>query len=120
MKYIAIDGDDVGRRITSCYLSNDQERLGQISVVLEDATIRIAELLSSKGFDIIFRAADGVVGQIDGHFCVDDLFSEISSVNTSDITFSAGVGGNLREAYIALLSSKSNGKNKISNYSDGL
>ena len=118
MKYISIDGDDVGRKITSCYLSNDQQRLELISSKLEEITVGIAELLSSKGFDIIFRAADGVVAKTDKHCDFTEIFTIINSIKTSDITFSAGVGSSLREAYIALLSSKCNGKNQISIYSD--
>ncbi len=36
--YIAIDGDDVGRKITSSYLSNSEERLTYISNKLNDTT----------------------------------------------------------------------------------
>ena len=118
MKYISIDGDDVGRKITSCYLSNDEKRLELISTSLDEVTVGIAELLSSRGFSIIFRAADGVVAKTEHDCDFTELFNEISSVSTDDITFSAGVGCSLREAYVALLSSKSNGKNKISIYTD--
>ncbi|HBC3912524.1 MULTISPECIES: mCpol domain-containing protein [Vibrio harveyi group] len=117
MKYISIDGDDVGRIITSYYLSNDEKKLESVSEQLEVMTVGIAELLSEKGFNIIFRAADGVVAKIEADCDFTELFNTIRSINSSDITFSAGVGNSLRESYIALLSSKSNGKNKISIYS---
>lgn len=117
MKYISIDGDDVGRKITSCYLSNDEDKLYLISKQLEDSTFKVAALLELNGFDLIFRAADGVVARINGDCNFEDLFLGISSCSTNGITFSAGVGKNLREAYIALLNSKSNGKNQLSHYS---
>ncbi|MEG3694585.1 mCpol domain-containing protein [Vibrio coralliirubri] len=118
MKYISIDGDDVGRKITACYLSNNEKKLELISTNLEKATVAIAELLSSKGFDIIFRAADGVVAKTEYDCNFTELFLDMSLIPTYDITFSAGVGETLREAYVALLSSKSNGKNRISIYAD--
>ncbi|MBD8256525.1 mCpol domain-containing protein [Pseudomonas fluorescens] len=117
MKYISIDGDDVGRKITSCYISNDEEKLNIISKQIEESTLKIACLLESKGFYLVFRAADGVVARTNADCNFEDLFLMISSCFTSEITFSAGVGTTLREAYVALLNSKSNGKNQLSNFS---
>lgn len=117
MKYISIDGDDVGRIITSCYLSNDEIKLNLISAQLEESTLKIASLLEARGFKIVFRAADGVVAKIDSEIDFESLFLSISSCSTNQITFSVGVGSCLREAYIALLSSKSNGKNQLSHFS---
>ncbi|WP_429213961.1 mCpol domain-containing protein [Metapseudomonas resinovorans] len=116
MKYISIDGDDIGRKITSCYLSNDESKLHLISRQIEDSTLKIATLLESKGFNVIFRAADGVVAKINSDCNFEELFLAISSCSINGITFSAGVGSSLREAYVALLNSKSNGKNKLSNF----
>jgi hypothetical protein len=118
LKYISIDGDDVGRIITSCYLSNDENKLTSISRQLEEITLKIAALLDARGFKVIFRAADGVVAKIDSELDFDALFLSISSCSTNHITFSAGVGSCLREACIALLSSKSNGKNQLSYFTN--
>ena len=118
MKYISIDGDDIGRKITSCYLSNDESKLNLISRQIEESTLNIAALLEAKGFHVIFRAADGVVARTKTGCDFEELFLSISSYATSGITFSAGVGSNLREAYVALISSKSNGKNQLSIFSN--
>lgn len=117
MKYISIDGDDVGRKITFCYLNNDEERLHLISKQLENSTFKIAALLESKGFNVIFRAADGVTARTNSDCNFEELFIAIGSYATNGITFSAGVGANLRESYIALLNSKSNGKKQLSHFS---
>lgn len=117
MKYISIDGDDVGRKITSCYLGNDEERLNLISMRIEESTLKIAGLLESKGFYVIFRAADGVVARINTDCNFDELFLMISSCVSDEITFSAGAGSSLREAYVALVNSKSNGKNQLTKFS---
>jgi GGDEF domain-containing protein len=42
-----------------------------------------------------------------------DLFKKIQELSPKKMYFSAGVGDSLRNAYIALLNSKSNGKNSI-------
>lgn len=116
MTYISIDGDDVGRKITSLYLRNDDIGLEKLSGALKLATEAISELLSKNGFNIIFCAADGVVASTDVKTNFDNIFREIVDLAPNDITFSAGIGSNLKEAYIALLSAKSNGKNCLHDY----
>ncbi len=116
MKYITIDGDDVGRKITSFYLNNDEENLYQVSASLVNAADQIAQLLIDNGFEIVFCAADGVVGKSGNCFDSARLFERIQGLPSNTFTFSAGVGSSLKEAYIALLDAKSSGKNKLCDY----
>ena len=115
--YISIDGDDIGRKITSCYLSNDRNGLAELSQSLKISTKAISIKLQEYGFDIIFCAADGVVASTELDIDLKWLFSEIRRSFPEGMTFSAGCGINLREAYIALTSAKSNGKNCLHEYS---
>lgn len=117
MKYISIDGDDVGRKITSYYLSNDRNGLETLSQSLRASTKAIAIVLKGYGFDIIFCAADGVVASTNLDIDLKLIFSEIRKISPYGITFSAGSGESLRESYIALTSAKSNGKNCLHEYS---
>lgn len=117
MKYISIDGDDVGRKITSCYLSNDRNGLAVLSLSLQDSTKAISIRLQEYGFKIIFCAADGVVASTELDVDFKSIFSEIREISPGEVTFSAGSGASLRESYIALLSAKSNGKNCLHEYS---
>jgi hypothetical protein len=117
LKYISIDGDDIGRKITSSYLNNDENKLQLISHELENLTLAIADYLVDNNFSIIFRAADGVVASTTNECNFSKIFSDIRSLCSSGITFSAGVGENLRESYIALLNAKSSGKDCLSCFS---
>ena len=116
--YITIDGDDVGRKITSCYITNNKKMLEKISTSLVKATNEISELLVENGFTIIFCAADGVVAEIDEYSDLKGLFTKIQKLSPENSSFSAGVGGDLRSAYLALLNSKSSGKNTICIYDE--
>jgi hypothetical protein len=117
MKYVTIDGDDIGQRITSAYLQNDLSRLIEINEIVRNKTDSIASYLQSNGFVIIFCAADGVAAYTAKEdFDVISLFDEVRSIAAGDISFSAGVGKDLREAYIALLSAKSSGKGCLHNF----
>lgn len=118
MKYISIDGDDIGRKITSYYLSNSEKELAEISSSLIKSTVEIKNYLEENGFSIIFCAADGIVASTKMLPNFGNIFSHIKSIPPDEITFSAGVGENLREAYMALLSAKCNGKNQLHMYSD--
>jgi len=117
MKYITIDGDDIGQKITASYLSNDLEGLTAINVLVSEKTRLIAEFLRSQEFVVLFCAADGVAGYtandgLDNQY----LFNEIERIANEEISFSIGVGDSLREAYVALLSAKSSGKARLHSY----
>ena len=117
--YIAIDGDDSGRKIASCYLNNQEYELTRASEVLTQLALEISRLLTSNNFRIIFCAADGVAAASPTSNCDwNRLFSKIQSIALPDFTFSAGVGCSLQEAYIALLHAKSSGKNRLSHFSE--
>lgn len=116
--YIVIDGDDSGRKIAACYINNDEIRLRQISDDLERATLSISDLLIRTGFRILFRAADGVAAVTQSNINWRDMFEKIRKGSPNGFTFSAGVGNNLHEAYVALLNAKCLGKDRLSHFDD--
>lgn len=116
--YISIDGDDVGRLISGCYLRNDVKGLSDISDDLKRSTENISSFLCSIGFDIVFCAADGVVASCGMNVDFEEIFEGVRKLSPVGITYSAGVGASLKESYIALLFAKSNGKDKIQFYSE--
>lgn len=118
MTYISIDGDDVGRKITSYYLSNNCKGLIELSQSLQASTKKISLLLESHGFEVVFCAADGVVAFTELTINLKLIFKEIVKLANNGITFSAGTGSSLRESYVALTSAKSNGKNCLHEYSN--
>ncbi len=60
MKYISIDGDDVGRKITSCFLSNNSEKLSELSSALKLSTKKMASFLNDMQFAILFGLQMGL------------------------------------------------------------
>lgn len=114
LTYIVLDGDDIGQMIAACYFNNDIQQLSQVNALVEDKITKIAKLLQWEGFTILFCAADGVAAQSrlkSPNFC--DLYRRVTEIGGAEITFSAGVGESIREAYIALLTAKSRGKARI-------
>jgi hypothetical protein len=116
MEYIIIDGDDIGRRITSCYITNDEIQLAKISTEMSSTVLEISQLLQKAGYQVIFCAADGVVGVNQNRVDLKELFDSIQSLAPKGVTFSAGTGENLRQAYLALIHAKCSGKNLLVHY----
>jgi GGDEF domain-containing protein len=118
MRYLTIDGDDIGQKIAAAYLSNSTTELVRVNNMVQESTHLIAEFLRLEGFAIHFCAADGVAASIAYDFDIGQISAEIEKIADSEITFSAGVGNSLREAYIALLFAKSSGKNKFCDFKE--
>ena len=116
MRYLTIDGDDIGQKIAAAYLTNNTAELIRVNNLVQESTHFIAEFLRLEGFAIHFCAADGVAASITHDFDLNQISAEIEKIADSEITFSAGVGSSLREAYIALLFAKSSGKNKFCDF----
>ncbi|PDS31318.1 mCpol domain-containing protein [Rhizobium phaseoli] len=118
MAFISVDGDDIGRRITALYLTNDREGLTSF-VGRVHANVRvITDILENAGHEIIFSAADGVVAEIVGDIDTAELYKKIADVGAPKLTFSAGVGDTLQECYVALLAAKSEGKARLRHFKD--
>ncbi|TXM95369.1 mCpol domain-containing protein [Methylobacterium sp. WL116] len=122
MTYVSIDGDDIGQRVAAKHLANDSDGLSSFVKQVQEKVILIERLLIESGYRIIFCAADGVVAQIaeTDTASLAELYVSIQAIGGRDLTFSAGVGWSLREAYIALLAAKSNGKDRICIFSEML
>lgn len=118
MAFISIDGDDIGRRITALYLTNDREGLTSFVNNVNDNVQSITDALENGGHKIIFSAADGVVAEIIGDIDTAELYRKIADVGAPKLTFSAGVGDTLQECYVALLAAKSEGKARLRRYKD--
>ncbi|REE18246.1 hypothetical protein B0G71_1245 [Paraburkholderia sp. BL27I4N3] len=118
MKYITIDGDDIGQKIASAYLTNDTKELTRTNDLVQEKIAQIADFLKYQGFNILFCAADGVAGSSSSFFQNSTVFAEIRKIAGEEISFSAGVGNTLRDSYIALLFAKSSGKGRLQNFDD--
>ena len=115
-KYVYIDGDNIGLKIESSFLENDEDSLitinNQVKLIVKEITDSLIEL----GQEIIFSGADGII-------CKGNKISNLHLLKTirsisRNITFSIGSGNSLSDCYIALRYAKSKGKNIAVDYSD--
>ncbi len=111
--YITLDGDDVGNKLASSFIENDSEKLTYIVGELNDAVTKIRNYLENTGMEIIVSAADGITCRTTNNIDIDSLAEFMTKVGNPELTFSIGIGRDLRSAFFALKYAKAVGKNKI-------
>ncbi len=118
MKYLYIDGDNIGLKIEQSFFNNDEAELNKTNLKVINTVSEITSYLKEINHQIIFSGADGIIAkgkEVD----ITKLLNFTRDLNT-DITFSIGIGNNLNNCYVALRYAKSSGKNIAVDYSDGL
>lgn len=117
--YIAIDGDDVGRRLEHSMLINDQDNLIDFSKRFNESMTWLESNLEQVfQAQIIFNGGDNLLAKLhQKDFDLDKLTSITKNfLSRSTSTLSIGIGANMRQAYFALKLAKTSGKNRICNY----
>ena len=118
MIYIYLDGDDIGRKLTGCFLENNDNKLTQIIRDLDDILSQIRDYLKKQGFEIVFFAADGIACK-GMDLEIENFAHYIKSIGQSQYTFSAGIGNSLQNSFFALEYAKAIGKNTTAMCEDG-
>jgi GTP cyclohydrolase III len=115
--YAYIDGDDIGLRIENSFMNNDEIRLKEINDGVKEIVKKITIYLEENNYTIIFSGADGIIcksEEIDAKQILEFIRN-----NNKEISFSIGVGNNLRDSFFALRYAKSSGKNISAKFNNG-
>ena len=107
--YIAIDGDDTGRRLESFLLRDDHEGAATFSLAVADALDSLRERFETKGARIVFCAGDSLLAEA-GNAIVDQLPPPASG----PVSWSIGIGKTPSHAVLALKLAKGLGRNRVS------
>lgn len=108
MYFVYIDGDDIGLGIERSFMENDEVSLSLINKDMNNITRLVSDFLVNVGFSVLFLGADGIICKGENINIVD--LSAFIKKTSHGFTFSIGVGGNLRDAFLALRYAKSIGK----------
>lgn len=109
MKFIYIDGDNIGLKIEQSFLNNDEKKLSEINLMVANAIKNITSYLLSEKQEIIFSGADGIISK-GSNINLSDLLKNVRNTDVN-LTFSIGMGYTLNDSYIALRYAKSYNKN---------
>jgi hypothetical protein len=116
MGYTYIDGDNIGLKIETSFLENDERSLIGINKDVKESILAITNFLLEKNQIIIFGGADGIICKGDNLDIGDTL--DFIRINNRSMTFSIGAGIDLKDCYIALRYAKSLNKNIGVKYSN--
>jgi hypothetical protein len=106
-QYVLLDGDQVGRRLDDLLLRDALPRLYFLVQDLNNAVLVLARVFKKVGGLVYLAGGDTVLGSVDN---IRPLFDEMHAIrHLLPCTFSAGVGGNVRDALIALKLAKARG-----------
>jgi hypothetical protein len=112
--YLALDGDDIGRRLELFMLTNDPEALHDFALSFSGAVEALLDKLSSIGAEVLLHGGDSLLMRIGDSPGLDAVLVMVRTVvQERPFTFSGGYGPTMRAAYLALKLAKSTGKNRI-------
>ncbi|MHA1249095.1 MAG: mCpol domain-containing protein [Candidatus Helarchaeota archaeon] len=113
MYFLALDGDDIGKKIEKYLIENDIFELKNFSREVNNFFCDLAIKFRNLGAKIIYCSGDDLLCQINDNNL--KKFIEIIK-NGERFTISGGIGKSSLETYIALKYAKVKGKNQIIKY----
>ncbi|WP_035991680.1 mCpol domain-containing protein [Leptolyngbya sp. KIOST-1] len=116
MKYVGIDGDDVGARLELGFLKNREEDVRLLSKEVDKSILIMSENLQSLGMEVIFFSGDSLLCK--GEDLDTNMLVELIESQSITFNFSAGIGNTLRDTYLALKYAKTSGKSRVVIFED--
>lgn len=112
--FLALDGDDIGRRLELYMLTENLDELRKFSSAFSSIVAKLTDHLSaSPSVDIILGSGDSILVALPAEEISKAVGLVERLTSETGFTFSGGYGTSMREAYIALKIAKSTGKNRI-------
>ena len=108
-RYLAIDGDQVGRLLEKRILLNEENAIVGLSEGIRSLFSRLGQMLESSGMKVLINAGDMVLARGD---VTPEIVACIRSYR-GPVPFSWGIGSSLRLAHIALRVAKARGGGKV-------
>lgn len=99
--YIALDGDQIGRRLELLLFADDDERVAAFSTAISTAVRALATQLEDMGLEIVFSGGDSVLAK--GNAEIDLALIQLQH---DEISFSLGIGETPSKALLSLKSAK--------------
>ena len=120
--YVAIDGDNIGRKIEYFIVTDQLQKLTSFSKSYHNAMQWLESTLKFKlNAEIVFVGGDSLLASFSENqiLSIKDLESlKIEYTRMSETTLSIGIGETLRHAYVALKLAKAKGRDCIELFED--
>lgn len=109
--YVAIDGDDVGRRLEQLLSRDKEDEVVAFAVVIDEWIRKCSEYVQERGGNVVFAAGDSVLCRVPAG-ASQSIYAMTKDVD-HDVTFSCGVGNTMSEAMMALKMAKARGRDQL-------
>ena len=106
--YVSIDGNNIGRELERLMLGERLEELKVFSETMLLIISKIAQHVEKLGGEVIMAGGDNVLARM-SESDANELSKWVSKMRTDKISFSVGIGDNVKMAYLALKYAKVNG-----------
>lgn len=108
--YLAIDGDDVGRAVERLIVLASAQEVSAFSRQVSDAMETIVLRIQALGAIVVMQGGDSILAEL-AELPLEDL-EQLIRVEPPAVTFSAGIGQTMSEAFLALKLAKAAGKHR--------
>ena len=104
--YIAVDGNETGKHLEKYLLSNDLEKIRNISLNLNQQIESLRSEFVNVDGDVLISGGDNILVVADST-AISVICQRIREMPQGEICFSTGIGNSARNAYLALKYAKS-------------
>jgi hypothetical protein len=109
-RFVAIDGDNVGRRLEQLVAEEKEEDLLAFAVCVETQLQRLRLEIESCGGRILLCSGDSILARV-AYGSLDEICAVIPM--GGPITFSVGIGSQMSQAMYALKAAKALGRARV-------
>jgi hypothetical protein len=109
--YIALDGDNVGRRLEQLITAESEEEIRSFAESIAERLQVLARRIVEHGGRVIFSSGDGLLACVPRMIAL-TIGEEITRPSDS-VRFSGGIGRNMTQAMLSLNYAKASGRNRI-------
>lgn len=111
--YIAIDGDNIGKKLEKYILNENMNKLNEISLYISNRIANIEKLIINFEGQVFMSGGDNILALIPDS-SINDFIAHINNINKlNDIKFSVGYSSQIKSTYFALKYAKSIGAGTI-------
>jgi minimal CRISPR polymerase domain len=112
--YVAVDGDDVGRQLEALVVANDEAGLREFALGFSRLLSDIKQGIGDEdSIDIVLWGGDSLLVSMPASRA-DRFCANVQRLATRrGFSFSGGIGGSMRAAYLGLKIAKASGKRQF-------
>lgn len=112
--FLAIDGDDIGRHLEVYVITENKNKLRELSQEFENLINELFnQIKKNPSIKVLLHGGDSILLEMPRS----EIETTVNLIRTTSrgtsFTFSGGYGKTMRDAYLALKLAKATGKNKI-------